>query len=134
MWYGLPTSAAVPLAWVHAEYIKLVRSVTDGRVFDRIDPVHARYASQPRRPPTVEIWSRNRKVPTIAFGQTLRVLDERPFDITWTSNDWRDRHNAAAVGTAVGIWYVDVRVPSDVVRLQFVTSADVTEHAVEIER
>jgi glucoamylase len=134
LWFGLPTSAAVPLAWVHAEYIKLVRSLTDGRVFDRIDPVHARYAAQPRRPPTLEIWRRNRKVPTIASGQTLRILEERPFELTWTSNEWHDRHHTVAADTALGIWYVDLRVPSDGARLRFVTSADVTEQAVEIER
>ena len=31
---GGPTGAAIPLVWAHAEYIKLVRSVADGRVFD----------------------------------------------------------------------------------------------------
>ncbi len=33
---GKPTGAAMPLVWAHAEYVKLLRSVTDGKVFDRI--------------------------------------------------------------------------------------------------
>ena len=133
LWLGLPTSAAVPLAWAHAEYIKLVRSSTDGRAFDRIEPVYERYAAQPRRSTTLEIWSAHRKVPAIARGHTLRVLGEQPFDITWTANDWRDRDHAAAVVTVLGIWYVDVLVPSDGTQLRFVTSTDGTEHAVELE-
>src|SRR6266852_5937750 len=46
---GGPTGAAIPLLWAHAEYIKLVRSVADNRVFDLIEPVHARYAAGPTR-------------------------------------------------------------------------------------
>ena len=41
---GGPTGAAMPLMWAHAEYVKLVRSVADGRVYDRFDEVAARYA------------------------------------------------------------------------------------------
>ena len=45
---GGPTGAAIPLAWAHAEYIKLVRSIADQRVFDLIAPVRARYAGRGR--------------------------------------------------------------------------------------
>ncbi len=31
---GKSTGAAMPLVWAHAEYVKLLRSVTDGNVFD----------------------------------------------------------------------------------------------------
>jgi glucoamylase len=31
---GCPTGSAMPLVWAHAEYIKLHRSLQDGRVFD----------------------------------------------------------------------------------------------------
>jgi glucoamylase len=32
--HGHPTGAAMPLVWAHAEHLKLVRSLHDGRVFD----------------------------------------------------------------------------------------------------
>ena len=38
---GQPAGSAVPLVWAHAEYLKLLRSAVDGKVFDRIDPVYA---------------------------------------------------------------------------------------------
>src|SRR5262249_35913863 len=47
---GGPTGSAIPLAWAHAEYIKLVRSVSDQRVFDRLDVVANRYQPQPGQP------------------------------------------------------------------------------------
>ena len=31
---GRPTGSAMPLVWAHAEYLKLRRSLADGRVFD----------------------------------------------------------------------------------------------------
>lgn len=40
---GEGTNSATPLAWTHAEYIKLLRSFADRRVWDRYDPVEARY-------------------------------------------------------------------------------------------
>lgn len=37
------------LVWAHAEYLKLLRSVADGQVFDLIPALRARY--QERRDP-----------------------------------------------------------------------------------
>src|SRR5208337_3395901 len=36
MQFGKPTGSAMPLMWAHAEYIKLLRSVRDGKAFDLI--------------------------------------------------------------------------------------------------
>jgi glucoamylase len=51
--YGLGqgTNSATPLAWTHAEYIKLLRSLSDRAVWDRYAPVEARYAPSAGRPP-----------------------------------------------------------------------------------
>lgn len=38
MYLGRPTGSAMPLIWAHAEYVKLLRSVHEGVVFDRILP------------------------------------------------------------------------------------------------
>ena len=43
MYFGRFAGSAMPLMWVHAEYIKLLRSVADGRVFDLIPAVADRY-------------------------------------------------------------------------------------------
>jgi len=43
---GSGTDAATPLAWTHAEYLKLLRSLADGAVWDHYAMVHARHASQ----------------------------------------------------------------------------------------
>lgn len=45
---GEGTNSATPLAWTHAEYIKLLRSKADGRVWDRYQIVEDRYQASPR--------------------------------------------------------------------------------------
>ncbi len=41
---GEGTSAATPLAWTHAEYVKLLKSISAGQVWDSYPNVEARYA------------------------------------------------------------------------------------------
>ena len=44
--HGAPTGSATPLGWTHAEYVKLCRSLADGKVFDRIEPAQRRYLTR----------------------------------------------------------------------------------------
>ncbi|MFN3667851.1 MAG: glucan 1,4-alpha-glucosidase [Brevundimonas sp.] len=48
---GEGTNSATPLAWTHAEYVKLLRSLADRAVWDRYGPVERRYGSRPPAPP-----------------------------------------------------------------------------------
>ena len=43
---GQSTNSATPLAWSHAEYLKLLRSLADRQVWDRYAPVAERYAGE----------------------------------------------------------------------------------------
>lgn len=45
---GEGTNSATPLAWTHAEYIKLLRSVSDDTVWDRYPIVAERYSARPQ--------------------------------------------------------------------------------------
>jgi glucoamylase len=94
---GKPAGSAVPLVWAHAEYLKLLRSAVDGKVFDRIDPVYERYCEPTGRQKLrrdVEIYSQRRPIQKMAPGSTLRILDERLFDVIWTDNGWRTTHKS----------------------------------------
>jgi glucoamylase len=96
---GQPAGSAVPLVWAHAEYLKLLRSAVDGKVFDRIDPVYTRYCDPEGRKQTrrgLEIYSRRRPIQSIEEGETLRVLDEVRFDLVWTADNWRTKHVSPA--------------------------------------
>ncbi len=87
---GQPAGSAVPLVWAHAEYLKLLRSAVDGKVFDRIDPVYERYCEKKGgRRRKLEIYSRRRPIQRIAAGSALRILDERQFEVVWSADGWR---------------------------------------------
>ncbi len=104
---GGPTGAAIPLAWAHAEYVKLARSIADGRVFDLIEPVRARYAGRTRPICDFEIWSERRRVATMRRGQRLRVVAGGPFTLHWQSDDGREG-DERATATKLAVWYVDL--------------------------
>ena len=112
MFLGRPTGAAMPLMWAHAEYVKLLRSVHDGRVFDHIPDVAERYQRRrPERP--IEIWTFGRRVRSIRRGAILRVEAQAPFRLHWTDGEWADRRETASTPTVVGVDFVDVPVAPD---------------------
>ncbi len=91
---GQPAGSAVPLVWAHAEYLKLLRSAIDGKVFDRIDPVYERYSEpegRQRLRRDLEIYSRRRPIQKVAAGETLRILDERRFELVWSVDAWQTK-------------------------------------------
>ncbi len=91
MYLGRSAGSAQPLVWAHSEYIKLLCSVTDGRVFDRISVVEERYAvpaAQRTFSSQVEIFQTGRPVTRVPAGLTLRILDPSAFRVVWTMDDW----------------------------------------------
>ncbi|HEX4580725.1 MAG TPA: glycoside hydrolase family 15 protein [Acidobacteriaceae bacterium] len=118
---GQPTGSAMPLVWAHAEYIKLLRSATDGRVFDRVDAVAERYA-KPRVRGTVEVWRRDRQVKRMDAQRRLRVETDECFELRWSADGWKTAETTRA--TAVGScgFYADAcpdRSPGAGERLEF---------------
>jgi glucoamylase len=106
---GRPTGGAMPLVWAHSEYIKLIRSAADGRVFDTIPEVADRYRS-PRRTPPLEIWKFNRQVRSLPAGGTLRIQAGSPFRLHWTCDQWSQAQDTDSQSIETGHEYVDIRV------------------------
>jgi glucoamylase len=110
MFLGRPTGSAMPLMWAHAEYIKLLRSVSDGRVFDLIPEVEARYLGDRKACQLFEIWKPNRQVRAIKKGFRLRVQVPSPFRLHWTNDEWRTINDTASTPTVFGVEFVDVPI------------------------
>ena len=115
--YGSQTGAAMPLMWAHAEYIKLLRSASDGRIFDLIDEVRDRYMKPGRKPsrlmrletPTA---ASIRLRPAIACAS--RPIE--PFMLHWTNDEWQHVNDTASISTPLGFEYVDIDVAADATR------------------
>ena len=80
---GQPDGSAVPLVWAHAEYLKLLRSAVDGKVFDRIDPVYERYCdaggAEASAGSGLEIYSTERPIQRMRRGQHAADSGRRAF-------------------------------------------------------
>ncbi|MBI3655077.1 MAG: glucan 1,4-alpha-glucosidase [Acidobacteria bacterium] len=114
MYLGRPAGAAMPLMWAHAEYIKLLRSVADGQVFDLIPIVAERYLTGRGRM-DLEVWKASRQVRQVAAGQVLRVQVLRvqapaTFRLRWTMDEWQTVQDTAANASGLGIYFVDLSV------------------------
>jgi glucoamylase len=103
---GGPTGSANPLAWAHAEYIRLVRSVSEGKVFDRLDVVADRYLA-PHQPSSMEIWNFDYRPSQIKAGNRLRIPLGGNFRLRWTTDNWASFTDTAATPMA-GIYFVDL--------------------------
>jgi glucoamylase len=110
MFLGRPTGSAMPLMWAHAEYIKLLRSASDGRVFDLIPEVAHRYLGDRKACQLFEIWKQNRQVRVVKKGYTLRIQVAAPFRLHWTGDEWRTVNDTASAPTAFGIEFVDIPI------------------------
>lgn len=106
---GEPTGAATPLMWAHSEYIRLLRSIRDGELFDRIEAVVARYC-EARNCQALEIWKPNRQITEWHPGRSLRIQAPGRFTLRWSSNEWETAENTEATETVFNISYVDIPV------------------------
>ncbi len=79
---GTATGSAMPLAWTHAEYIKLACSILKGRPVDRPEPLWARYRGIP--PQTyIWYWSVQMPIKMLPAGKRLGFCLTSPAIINW---------------------------------------------------
>ncbi len=107
-WLGKPTGSAMPLMWAHAEYIKLLRSSADGKVYDAIPEVAARYLGNRSGRKTLEVWKPARQVRFMRVGGTLRVHGDAPFTLRWSSDRWKTVNDTKSMRNALELDYVDL--------------------------
>jgi len=116
LYFGRSAGSAQPLVWAHAEYVKLLRSVADGVVFDRISVVADRYAV-PKEKRTfqsrMEIFQVGRPISAMVQGGTLRIMDAEQFRVTWTMDGWATKtvQEAKIIGRPGA--FLDIQTPHD---------------------
>jgi glucoamylase len=118
MYFGRSAGSAQPLVWAHAEYLKLLRSVVDGQVFDRISVVADRYALPPHKRnfhSRLEIFQLTRPISAMMLGSTLRIMDAQPFHVVYTLDNWATKTETDATVVDSLATFVDIAttMPSD---------------------
>ena len=107
---GKPTGSACPLVWAHSEYIKLRRSLDDGKIFDQPPQAVQRYQVE-KQIAKHFVWSFNNKCRSIPKGKKLRIMALAPGKVHWSFDNWKTMHDASSLNTGLGIYMVDV--PAD---------------------
>lgn len=82
---GGPTGSAMPLAWAHAEYVKLAYSIAQGNPVDRPEPLWARYHGHR---PTAHVWYWSPQAPIRHIPPTARLgfCLPSPVSIHWRAD------------------------------------------------
>jgi glucoamylase len=109
---GGPGGSAMPLVWAHAEYLKLLRSLYDGRVFDRIAAVEERYAKDHERS-KLEVFKLRRPVASIPAGYTLRFMSQKHFRVVWSVDDWKTAKSTESTTLGWAGSFADMPTPAE---------------------
>jgi glucoamylase len=109
LYFGKPSGASMPLVWAHAEYVKLCRSLADGRVFDMPPQTVQRYQVD-KVASAFTPWRFNHKCSGIAVGQKLRIEVLAPAIVHWSPDDWQTVVDVATVDTGLGLHVVNLPV------------------------
>ena len=108
---GRPSGSACPLVWAHAEYVKLRRSLRDGKIFDQPPQTVKRYLID-KNVRQVFGWRFNNKTRSIPRNKTLRIILLIPGRVHWTVDDWTTSHDTATRDTGLGIHILDLPTAS----------------------
>jgi len=107
LYRGKPTGSACPLVWAHSEYIKLRRSLHEGRIFDQPQQPYQRYVVEKRSSPHAG-WRFNNKARVIPRGKMLRISVPAPALVHWSFDQWQTSHDSETVDTGLGLHVVDL--------------------------
>ena len=104
---GKPTGSAMPLVWAHAEYVKLLRSLADGRVFDMSPHTARRYLAK-KWTARCRPWREDSPAASVRAGQTLRLDLPAESIVRYTRDDWKTQAEVATSDTGIGLHVAEI--------------------------
>jgi glucoamylase len=107
LFLGHPSGSAMPLAWAHAEHIKLLRSLRDDAVFDMPPQTKRRYIDG-RPPPAPLCWRFTAKIRAVAAGRTLRLEFLARARVRWSADNWSTFTDTDTKPTGLGTFICDL--------------------------
>ena len=98
---GRASGSAMPLAWAHAEFVKLLMSRQINRPFDRPRAMWQRYRA--RRPVAAHaFWWPHAPIGAMRAGARLAVALPFPSVVRWGRDGWQQIDNAASIDSNLG--------------------------------
>lgn len=114
---GRPTGSAMPLAWAHAEFVKLMISRRQGYACDCPLSVRQRYGGS-RPTPHFSLWSERAPVETYLRGTRVLISLVAPGVIRWRT-DGTDWMQSSSTPCTLGLHTVAFSPPSDCREIRF---------------
>jgi glucoamylase len=108
---GKPSGSACPLVWAHSEYVKLRRSLRDGKIFDQPPQTVLRYLVEK---PTRQVfgWRFNNKARSLPRNKKLRLVLLTPARVRWSIDGWKSSDDTNTRDTGLGIYTLDLPTAS----------------------
>jgi glucoamylase len=121
LFLGKPSGSAMPLAWAHAEFVKLMVSRHLGYPFDRPEAAWRRYSG--RRPQAKRaVWCAHAPIDRIDIGSALIIAVPRPARIHSGVNGWQNIRDSDTGDLGLGLHGIEI----DASALRDVSSIDFT--------
>ena len=108
LFQGKPSGSACPLVWAHSEYIKLRRSLRDGRIFDQPPQTVQRYQVE-KRTAVYVAWQFNNKCRSMPARKRLRIVLTAPAIVHWSFDGWQSTQDTNTRDTGLGVYSVDLQ-------------------------
>jgi len=103
---GHPTGSGMPLVWAHAEYVKLLRSLKERKVWDTPPQTVQRYLVEKKTSP-YQIWTEKQQRPRLSAGKDLRVDSADAIAVRWSTDGGRITNHLETVDSSLGVrWAV----------------------------
>ena len=126
---GEASGSAMPLAWAHAEFVKLLVSRQLGHVFDQPRSVRQRYQGR-RALAEYAFWFPHAAIATMPAGARLAIALPEPSIVHWGRNGWADLENTATLDSGLGFHVAALPTPE----LSARTAIDFTWRSQETDR
>jgi len=113
---GRPTGSACPLAWAHAEFIKLACSIVENRPLDRPEPLWARYHGH-IPDPQVWYWTPGIPLDALPAGKIPSICLQEPVTLGWHYDDGARQTKATTPLESLGLHWVHLPPASNEARV-----------------
>ncbi|HEX3663407.1 MAG TPA: glycoside hydrolase family 15 protein [Acidobacteriaceae bacterium] len=111
---GGPAGSAMPLVWAHSEYLKLLRSAADNRVYDCIPVVEERYARGHHPESRIEVFKvLRRQIREMSAGKALRITSAERFRVIWSPDGWQTTQSLDSTQVGYAGSYADLPTTPD---------------------
>jgi glucoamylase len=107
LYFGKATGSAMPLAWAHAEYLKLCRSIKLKQVFDMPHQTRERYIEEKTHSKHY-IFRFSTKFKEMPAGKILRIETFAPSIIKWTTDNWETSNKISSWDSEIGLHVTDL--------------------------